>query len=158
MKALFPGSFDPFTIGHLSLINRCLPIFDKIVIAIGCNADKKYLFPIEERKEWIKKIFHNNNKIEIVTYNKLTVEFAKELKINFLIRGLRTAVDFEYERQIGLINRTLAPEIETIYLMTLPEYSHISSSMVREIIKYKGSIDKLVPLEIATEIYKKYYL
>jgi len=154
MNALFPGSFDPFTMGHLSILNRALLLFDKVYVALGTNSEKKSLFPLRQRIEWIKELFAYNSKIEVITYDTLTVAIAKQYNAHFLIRGLRTAVDFEYERQIGLINKTLEPQIETIYLLTLPEHTHISSSMVREVIKYKGNIDNLVPEIIAKEIYK----
>lgn len=153
MNALFPGSFDPFTTGHLSILNRAMLLFDKVFVALGNNSEKKTMFTLQQRIDWIKELFAYNTKIEVITYDTLTVAVAKQCGAHYLIRGLRTAVDFEYERQIGLINKTLEPQIETIYLLTLPEHTHISSSMVREVIKYKGSIDNLVPEIIAKEIY-----
>lgn len=154
--ALFPGSFDPFTIGHFSIIERALPIFDKIVIAIGLNNEKKSFFTLEQRKEWIKKIFENEPKIEIATYDSLTVEYCKAQQIKYILRGLRTAVDFEFERQIGQTNKMLYPDVETIFFLTLPKHTHISSTIVREIIRYKGNISKFVPKIIANDIHKTY--
>jgi len=156
IAALFPGSFDPFTNGHLSIIERALPIFDKIIIAIGINSDKKSLFSLEKRIEWLKKIFENEPKIAIETYNSLTVDYCKERNVKYLLRGLRTAADFEYERQIGQTNKVLQPDIDSVFFLTLPEHTHISSTIVKEIIKYKGNIDSFVPKIIANEIYKNY--
>jgi len=155
-KALFPGSFDPFTNGHLSIIERALPIFDKIIIAIGINTDKKSFFPLEKRKEWLERIFENEPKIEIETYDSLTVDYCKKMEIKYLLRGLRTAVDFEYERQIGQTNKVLQPDVDSVFFLTLPEHTHISSTIVKEIIKYKGNIDSFVPKIIANEIYRTY--
>lgn len=154
MKAIFPGTFDPFTTGHLSILNRAMLLFDKVYVALGTNSEKKSMFSLQQRIVWIKELFAYSSKIEVITYDTLTVSVAKQYGAHYLIRGLRTAVDFEYERQIGLINKTLEPQIETIYLLTLPEHTHISSSMVREVIKYRGNIENLVPEIIANEIQK----
>ncbi len=154
--AVFPGSFDPFTLGHESIVRRALPLFDKIIIGIGENQNKKHFFPLEKRIFWIKELFKDNPKIEIEAYNSLTVEFCKKKNANFILRGLRTSADFEYERLIGQINKALLWNIETVYLLTLPEHTHISSSMVREIIKFKGDVHKFVPALIADDIMKNY--
>ncbi len=154
--AVFPGSFDPFTTGHYSIVNRALPIFDKIIIAIGINNEKHYLFSPEKRKNWIEKVFDGNKKIEVDIYNILTIEYCRQRGIRYLLRGLRTSADFEYERQIAQINKSLNPDIDSVFFLTLPEHTHISSTIVREIIKYKGNVSKFVPEIIANEIHKSY--
>jgi pantetheine-phosphate adenylyltransferase len=154
--AVFPGSFDPFTIGHYSIVERAMPIFDKIIIAIGLNSEKNAFFSLEQRLLWLKKIFKNEKKIGIDTFDSLTVDYCKSVNASYLLRGLRTAADFEYERQIGQINRSLNQHIETVYFLTLPEHTHISSTIVREIIKFKGDISKFVPEIIANDIHKNY--
>jgi len=153
--AVFPGSFDPFTIGHQSIVERAIPLFDKIIIAIGFNSDKKGFYEIEQRKSWIKKIFENNKTIEVEVYEGLTVDFCKKHNSNFILRGLRTSADFEYERAIGQLNKAMNEQIETIYILTLPEHTAISSSMVREIIKYKADASKFLPKVIADFINSK---
>ncbi len=154
--AVFPGSFDPFTLGHESIVRRASDLFDKIIIGIGVNEYKEHFFPLQKRIEWIKELFIDNPKIEVKSYNTLTVDFCKEQGAKYIVRGLRTSADFEYERLIGQINKALLWNIETIYLLTLPEHTHISSSIVREIIKYKGDISKFVPANIAREIMQTY--
>ena len=143
--ALFPGSFDPITLGHESLIKRALPLFDEIVIAIGENSEKKYMFSIEQRVAWIEKVFQNEPKIKVTTYGGLTVNFCKKMGAQFILRGLRTAVDFEFERGIGQVNLVLAENIETVFLLTDAEFTPITSSIVREVIRHGGDISKLVP-------------
>ncbi len=150
--AVFPGSFDPFTIGHQSIVERAIPLFDKIIIAIGNNSEKKSFFDIEQRKIWIKKIFEQNKKIEVEIYEGLTVDFCKKHNSNFILRGLRTSIDFEYERAIGQLNKAMYEEIETIYILTLPEHTAISSSMVREIIKFKADASKFLPKVISESL------
>ncbi|MEA3452200.1 MAG: pantetheine-phosphate adenylyltransferase [Bacteroidota bacterium] len=154
--AVFPGSFDPFTLGHFSVIKRALPIFDQIIISIGINNEKKTFFPLDQRIKWIEKIFSDEKKIVVDSFKSLTVDYCSEIGAKYLLRGLRTATDFEYERQIGQINRTLNQEIETVYFLTLPEHTHISSTIVREIIKYKRDVSEFVPKEIAQDILKTY--
>ncbi len=143
--AVFPGSFDPITRGHESVINRALPLFDKIYIAIGTNENKAPYFSIEKRIYWIKQVFHHQPKIDIITYNGLTVTLCKELHATFILRGLRTAADFEYERAIAQTNRFLEEGIETVFLLTTPEHTSITSTIVREIIRYGGDVSKFVP-------------
>jgi len=150
--AVFPGSFDPFTIGHNSIVDRALPLFDKIIIAIGHNDSKKTFFLLEQRIKWIENIFVNEPKVEVVSYQGLTVNFCKEYNANFILRGLRTSSDFEYERAIAQVNKMMLEEIETVYMLTLPEHTAISSSIVREIIKHKGNAGKLLPKIIADEL------
>lgn len=151
--AVFPGSFDPFTIGHESIVKRGLTIFDKIIIGVGYNVEKKYFMPLENRIAMIKDVFANEQRIEVKSYDSLTVEFCKSVNSKFLLRGLRTAMDFEYERAIAQNNRLLAPETETVFILTLPEHSHINSTIVRDIIKHKGNVTGLIPENIN---YKKY--
>jgi len=154
--AVFPGSFDPFTLGHCSIIWRALPIFDKIIVSIGINNEKKTFFPLQKRTDWIETIFCDEEKIKVDSFETLTVDYCNKVGAKYLLRGLRTATDFEYERQIGQINRTLNQHIETVYFLTLPEHTHISSTIVREIIKYKKDVSKFVPKEIAQDILKTY--
>lgn len=136
--ALFPGSFDPITKGHEDIVKRALPLFDKIIIAIGINSNKKSMFPLEQRLEWIKDIYKLNSKIEVTCYEGLTVDFCKKENIGFILRGLRTSADFEFERSVGQINRKLLSEIETVFLLTSPEYTMLSSSIVRDIMLNNG--------------------
>ncbi len=143
--AIFPGSFDPFTVGHESVVQRALPMYDKIYIMIGCNSKKLSFFPIESRIEWIKKTFENQPKVEVQTHSGLTVDFAKEVGANFILRGLRTSSDFEYERAIAQMNKKLHPEIETVFLLTMPEHTPINSSIVREIFAHNGNISEFIP-------------
>ena len=154
--AVFPGSFDPFTIGHQSIIKRGLKIFDKIIVAIGINSEKKTLFDLKIRKKWLEDIFQNEDRVLIDTFSSLTVEYCLKNKANFILRGLRTSADFEYERQIGQMNKHLKNSIETIFLLTDAEHTFISSTIVREIIKYKSDIKKFVPKPIADKIYELY--
>lgn len=143
-KAVFPGSFDPITLGHSDIINRALPLFDEIVIAIGINADKKYMFSLEQRIEFIKKTFNNESKITVTTYQGLTVDYCKEIKADFILRGLRNPADFEFEKAIAIANRKLSG-IETVFLLTSAETSYISSSIVRDIMRNNGDASILVP-------------
>ncbi len=146
--ALFPGSFDPITLGHVSVIRRALPLFDKIVIAIGLNSDKKTMFPLEKRRVWIENVFQNEPAIEVQTYEGLTVDFCKKVGAGFILRGLRTSADFEFERSIGQINRKLYPRIDTVFILTEPEYTPISSSVVRDVYRHGGDISSMVPREV----------
>ncbi len=143
--AVFPGSFDPITIGHESVIRRALPLFDELVIAIGINSTKNYFFPIEKRKEWIAKTFAGEKKVRIETYEGLTIDFCKKIKANYILRGLRTSADFEFERGIAQMNRAMASETETVFILSLPEYSAISSTIIRDIIRNKGNASAFVP-------------
>ncbi|MGB0391255.1 MAG: pantetheine-phosphate adenylyltransferase [Salibacteraceae bacterium] len=144
-RAIFPGSFNPITIGHEDIILRALPLFDELIIAIGYNSSKQYEISPEERKSQIERIFNNHPKIKVQTYSGLTVDFCKSVKANFIVRGLRTSVDFEYERNIGLMNLELAPEIESVFFMSRPKFSAISSSVVRDIQKNGGDITPFIP-------------
>ncbi len=147
ITAVFPGSFDPITLGHTDIINRALPLFDRLIIAIGINVDKKYMFDVEKRIEMIEAVYGNEPKIEVTRYSGLTVDFCHRNQINFILRGLRNPADFEFEKAIAQTNRKLG-NIETVFLLTGPETSFISSSIVRDIFHNGGDISKLVPAKI----------
>lgn len=146
--AVFPGSFDPITLGHQSLVLRALPLFDEIVIAVGINALKNYYFPIETRKVWIEKVFKDYPQISVTTYKGLTVDFCKAVGSQYILRGLRTSADFEFERSIGQVNKKLFPEVETIFLLTTPELTAITSSVIRDVVRNGGDASQFVPEEV----------
>ncbi|MDD2198708.1 MAG: pantetheine-phosphate adenylyltransferase [Bacteroidales bacterium] len=150
--ALFPGSFDPFTAGHESIVRRALPLFDKIIIGIGINDDKKDYFPLNHRKKWIEELFKDDEKVEIKTYSGLTVDYCDEVRAKFILRGLRTSADFEFERAIAQTNKMMDKKIETVFLLTLPEHSFITSSTVREVYKNGGDISNLIPKGISLDL------
>lgn len=150
--AVFPGSFAPFTIGHKSIVDRMLPLFDKIIIAIGNNSLKNDSYSIDKKINWIKKIYLNQSQIEVISYEGLTIELCNKKEADYIIRGIRDERDFKFEQKISQNNKELAPKIETLLITTLPIYSHISSSIVRDIINHKGDISKLVPNPL--ELYK----
>ncbi|MDR1746419.1 MAG: pantetheine-phosphate adenylyltransferase [Tannerella sp.] len=143
-RILFPGTFDPFTVGHQSLVKRALCIADKIIIAIGVNETKKSLFSIEKRFETITLLYKDEPRIKVMTYNCLTVDFAKEVNADFILRGVRSISDFEYEKTLADVNRRLTG-IETLVLFSEPEYTHISSGMIRELIHYEKDISDYIP-------------
>ncbi len=143
-RAVFPGSFDPITLGHLDIIERGITLFDELIIAIGVNADKKYMFPLEERKRFIEETFKNEPKVKVMTYEGLTVKFCNEINAPFILRGLRNPADFEFEKAIAHTNRKLS-DIETIFLLTSSGKSFISSSIVRDVIRNNGDYTGLVP-------------
>ena len=143
-KAIFPGSFDPITLGHVDIINRGVTLFDEVIIAIGENSSKDYMFSLEERKRFIVDAFKDNPKVKVVSYQGLTTEFCKEIGVDFILRGLRNPADFEFEKAIAHTNRQLS-KLETVFLLTSTQTSFISSSIVREIIRFKGDYKKLVP-------------
>lgn len=144
--ALFPGSFDPFTRGHESIVRRALPLFDRFVIAIGVNADKRSFMTMEQRKAWIESVFKDEPRVEVITYTGLTVDIASEIGAQFIVRGVRLIQDFENEKHLAEVNRDLTG-IETILLYTLPEYSHISSSIVRELYNYGQDVKAYLPAD-----------
>lgn len=146
-KAIFPGSFDPITIGHVDIIKRAMKVFDKIIIAVGDNTDKKYMFPKEKRVEFVKQTFNNYNSIKIESYSGLTVDFCKKNNTEFMIRGLRNPADFEFEKSIALTNRKMT-DIETIFFLTSPENSFVSSSIVRDLIRNNGDYKLFIPTGI----------
>lgn len=143
--AVFPGSFSPFTLGHKSIVERTLPLFDKLIIAIGINSNKSNNFPTEKNQMWIQSLFANETKIEVLTYSGLTVDFCKEKNSKYIVRGVRDEKDFEFEKKVAQNNKELNSEIETLLITTLPKYSHISSTIVRDIMLNKGDISKLIP-------------
>lgn len=143
--AVFPGSFDPITIGHVDIVKRALPLFDKIIIAIGVHSEKKYLYSLEQRKNWLKEVFKDESKISITDYSGLTVDFCAKQNAAYILRGIRTAADFEYEKVIAHANGSMNDEIETILILSKPELSFVSSSIVREILKNGGEASKFLP-------------
>jgi pantetheine-phosphate adenylyltransferase len=147
--AVFPGSFDPITRGHESVILRAVPLFDKIIVAVGINAEKKSFFTLEQRLEWLKQVFRNEPRISIMQYEGLTIDFCREVNAKFLLRGLRTSADFEFERSIGQINKQMEPDIETVFLLTAPEYTALTSSIVRDIVRNGGDPAPFVPVVIS---------
>ncbi|MEY2970287.1 MAG: hypothetical protein RLZZ599_660 [Bacteroidota bacterium] len=143
--ALFPGSFDPITLGHVDIIERAVPLFDEIRIAVGTNSAKNYLFSLEQRVQWIKETFAHEPKITVITYEGLTVDFAQTQGVQFLLRGLRNPADFEFEKAIAQANREMVPNLETVFLLTSARYAYISSSIVREVFNHGGDFKKFVP-------------
>jgi pantetheine-phosphate adenylyltransferase len=152
-KAVFPGSFDPITLGHIDIIKRALPLFDELTIAIGVNVDKRYMFDVETRMQMIRNVFKNESKIKVDNYTGLTVDYCHQKNMKFILRGLRNPADFEFEKAIAQTNRILG-DVETIFLLTGPETSYISSSIVRDIYRNGGDISTLVPAEIIEIIHK----
>jgi pantetheine-phosphate adenylyltransferase len=152
--AVFPGSFDPFTIGHEGIINRALNIFDEIIIAVGANALKKSFYSVETRKKMISKVFAGEPRIKVDHYEGLTVDYCRRHNAKFLLRGLRTAADFEFERAIAQVNKAIAPEIESVFILTIPEHSPVNSTIVRDIIRSGGDASRFVPSSINLRDYK----
>jgi len=152
--AVFPGSFDPFTIGHEAIARRALSLFDEIIIALGANALKKNFYSLDTRKEMINKIFSDEPRIRVDHYEGLTVDFCIKINAGYLLRGLRTSADFEFERAIAQVNRVLAPSVESVFLLTVPEHSHINSSIVRDIIRSGGDASIFLPTSINLRDYR----
>ena len=146
--AVFPGSFDPITLGHVSIVKRAIPLFDKIIISIGVNSEKKNMFTLEKRISWIEQIFKSEPKIVVESYSGLTIYFCRKKDANYILRGLRTSADFEFERGIGQVNKKLADDIETIFLLTEPQYTPISSSIIRDVIRNGGDASSMIPKEV----------
>jgi pantetheine-phosphate adenylyltransferase len=145
---LFPGTFDPITLGHVDVIKRSVSMFDKLIIAIGVNSQKAPMFSIEQRIAWINEIFKDYPQVTATSYEGLTINYCKEVGAQYMIRGIRYISDFEYEKAIADMNKILAPEIETIFLTCAPEYSTISSTIVRDVIRNGGDVRKIVPAEV----------
>jgi pantetheine-phosphate adenylyltransferase len=143
-KAVFPGSFDPITLGHYDIIKRGVSLFDEVIVAIGVNADKKYMFSLEDRKKFIEDAFKNEPKVKVITYEGLTIDLCRKWEANFILRGLRNPADFEFEKAIAHTNRKLS-QIETVFLLTAAKTSFISSSIVRDVIRNNGDYSVLVP-------------
>jgi len=152
--AVFPGSFDPITVGHVNLVERALPLFDKIVVAVGINSSKKYLFSLEQRIEWLKLVFRGHEKVEVDHFQHLTAHFCQKIGARYLLRGLRNASDFDYEKTISQVNHIVGEGIETVFLISQPEYSHISSTIVREVIIGGADATPFLPAEIRIEQFK----
>jgi pantetheine-phosphate adenylyltransferase len=153
--AVFPGSFDPFTIGHEAIVRRALNLFDEIIIAVGGNVLKKSFYPLTTRKEMIEKVFNNDSRVRVDHYDGLTVDYCRKTGAGFIIRGLRTSADFEFERAIAQVNKVMAPGVESVFLLTVPEHSHINSSIVRDIIRNGGDASRFVPAVINLKDYKR---
>ena len=143
--AVFPGSFDPITKGHEDIILRSVALFDEIIVAIGTNSSKKYYFDLEKRLEMIRFTFRNHPSVKVETYSGLTVDYCKTVGANYLLRGLRTSADFEFERSIAHINQAMHPDIDTVFLLSLQEYSAINSTIVRDIVINGGDASRFVP-------------
>ncbi|MBX7203230.1 MAG: pantetheine-phosphate adenylyltransferase [Bacteroidia bacterium] len=143
--AVFPGSFDPFTIGHESIVRRSLSLFDEVVVAVGKNSTKATLYSLEQRVEWVKNIFQDEPRVSADLFDGLTVTYCKNKNLRFILRGLRTSGDFEFERGIATINRAMESDIETVFILSLPEHSAISSTIIREIVKSGGDASQFVP-------------
>jgi pantetheine-phosphate adenylyltransferase len=152
--AVFPGSFDPFTVGHEAIVKRALSIFDEVIIAVGANALKKSFYSVETREKMIASVFSGEPRVSVAHYEGLTVDFCKTHKAGYILRGLRTAADFEFERAIAQINRAMAPEVESVFILTAPEHSPINSTIVRDIIRSGGDASMFVPRTINLNDYK----
>ncbi|HEV7331082.1 MAG TPA: pantetheine-phosphate adenylyltransferase [Flavisolibacter sp.] len=142
---LFPGTFDPVTFGHIDIIDRTLPLFDKLYIGIGVNANKQPMFPAEVREQWINEIYQNESKIEAIMYEGLTVDCCKKIGATYIVRGIRYVNDFEYEKAIADMNRSLDAQIETVFLTCLPKYTSVASTLVRDVIRNGGDVSQFVP-------------
>lgn len=143
--AVIPGSYDPITFGHIDIIRRALPLFDEVIVAIGINSQKKNLFSLDERKRWIQEIFKDEPKVKVDHFEGLTLHFCQKVGAKYLVRGIRNATDFDYERTISQIHNTIATDLETLFFIAKPELSHISSTIVRELILGGGDISAFVP-------------
>ena len=148
---VFPGSFDPLTVGHVDIVTRAMPLFDKVVVALGENTQKKYLFKREMRMKWLHNVFDPMDKVEVQQYDGLTVSYCKKLGAKYMLRGIRNASDFDYEKTISQLNNIIGDGIETVFFISKPEYSHISSTIVRELIIGKGNVRSFIPEEIKME-------
>ena len=151
-KAVFPGSFDPITTGHVDLVRRALPLFDEIVVAIGVNSQKSTLYDLDTRLRWTRSTFAEHAAVRVDTFEGLTAHYASSIGAGYLLRGLRNASDFDYEKTISQLNAIVGEGLETVFLISQPAYSHISSTIVREIIKGGGAAEQFVPEAVATEL------
>ncbi|WP_341840554.1 pantetheine-phosphate adenylyltransferase [Chitinophaga caseinilytica] len=149
---LFPGTFDPVTLGHTDIIDRALPVFDKLVIGIGVNSGKVPMFSVEQRVEWLREIYKDQPTVEVTSYEGLTVNFCKQIGARFILRGIRYVADFEYEKAIADINRKMDHEVETIFLTCSPEFSTIASTLVRDVIRNGGDAAQFLPKEVSASL------
>lgn len=149
---LFPGTFDPVTLGHTDIIDRALPLFDKLIIGIGRNVNKQPMFSEEQRLLWVREIYKNEPKVEAIAYDGLTVECCKKVSANFILRGIRYVNDFEYEKAIADMNRSLDKNIETIFLTCLPQFTSVASTLVRDVLRNGGDVDQFLPKVVAASI------
>ncbi len=147
--ALFPGSFDPITLAHIDILNRALPLFDKVYVGIGLNSNKQSLLTAKEREEMLKNVFAKHKNIEVLTYEGLTVDICKKVNAQYMIRGIRSVSDFEYEKAISQMNHAMQPDIESIFVLSKPGFSAISSTIVRDILRNGGDTTQFVPKEVA---------
>ncbi len=152
--AVFPGSFDPVTRGHENIVIRAIPLFDEIIVALGENSEKNSFFYLQTRIDFLKKVFQSHPTVKIESYKGLTVDFCRDMNAKYILRGLRTSADFEFERSIGQMNKKIHSDIETVFMLSLPEYTPLNSSIVRDIIKNGGDARDFVPQAIADELEK----
>ncbi|MDG1756619.1 MAG: pantetheine-phosphate adenylyltransferase [Bacteroidia bacterium] len=150
--ALFPGTFDPFTLGHLDIVNRGLNMFDEVVVAIGMNTGKKHMFSLEQREQWIKEIFDNEPRVRVASYEGLTAKYAEQIGAHFILRGLRTNQDFTYEKQIAYVNEDMSPSINSVFLMSHQTNATVSSTIVRDLIQFGGDYEKYLPTSVCKAI------
>lgn len=151
---LFPGTFDPVTLGHTDIINRALPLFDRLVIGIGRNSNKTPMFSEEQRLTWLREIYKETPKVEAIAYDGLTVDCCKNVGANFILRGIRYVNDFEYEKAIADMNRSIDKGIETIFLTCLPQYTSVASTLVRDVLRYGGDVSQFIPELVVNDIKK----
>lgn len=149
--AVFPGSFDPFTKGHENVISRALPLFDRIIVAIGRNTQKQTFFTLDQRLKMISRLYEKESKVSVDVFDGLTVDYCRRTGATYLLRGLRTAADFEYERAIAQINRKMNSEVETVFLLTVPEFTPINSTIIREILRFGGDVSQFLPDNMVIE-------
>ncbi|MCC7244486.1 MAG: pantetheine-phosphate adenylyltransferase [Saprospiraceae bacterium] len=150
--AVFPGSFDPITIGHVDLVRRALPLFDRIIVAVGINSTKRYLFPHEQRMQWLHEVFAEYPTVSVDSFENLTAHYCQRIGARYLLRGLRNASDFDYEKTISQLNHIVGEGIETIFLIAQPEYSHISSTIVRELIVGGADARQFLPEKVVIKM------
>jgi len=153
--AVFPGSFDPITLGHVDILKRSVNLFDKIIVAIGVNTQKKYLFSLEQRKQWLEEVFSSYGNVEVDTYEGLTMKYCEVVGANYILRGIRSSADFEYEKTIAHLNNTMNNNLETILMLAKPEYASVSSTIVREIALGGGDVSMFVPEKVAETLEAK---
>lgn len=150
--ALFPGSFDPVTVGHVDILKRAASLFDKIIIGVGVNSTKQTMFTLEQRMKWLKETFADLPQVEVQSYEGLTVDFCKKINAKYILRGLRTSTDFQFEKAIAQMNQLLQDEIETIFILSSPQYAPVSSTIVRDIIRHNGDVKQFVPKAVVPKI------